>query len=152
MWTLNGHGRGRAGTHQGRNGMGNHDLAKIGTLLENRNREMEIWGWSSMPFTHGLKLLPTPGPAGMHPLSPTSPGRESTGEIINNTVALENSIPANCCSALFKSLVRAQGAVGKSGAGVLRPSDCLGEGVGKPGETVSILTPALPPLPPPCSF
>lgn len=44
-------------------------MAKIGTLLENPNREMEIWGRSSMPFTHGLKLLPTPGPAGMHPLS-----------------------------------------------------------------------------------
>ncbi|XP_047597123.1 signal transducer and activator of transcription 6 isoform X2 [Lutra lutra] len=31
--------------------------------------------------------------------------RESTGEIINNTVALENSIPGNCCSALFKNLL-----------------------------------------------
>ncbi|KAB0397319.1 hypothetical protein E2I00_005374, partial [Balaenoptera physalus] len=33
------------------------------------------------------------------------PGRESTGEIINNTVSLENSIPGNCCSALFKNLL-----------------------------------------------
>ncbi|KAM8942899.1 signal transducer and activator of transcription 6 isoform 1-T1 [Lycaon pictus] len=32
-------------------------------------------------------------------------GAESTGEIINNTVALENSIPGNCCSALFKNLL-----------------------------------------------
>ncbi|XP_031506907.1 signal transducer and activator of transcription 6 isoform X2 [Papio anubis] len=31
--------------------------------------------------------------------------RESTGEIINNTVPLENSIPGNCCSALFKNLL-----------------------------------------------
>ena len=43
----------------------------------------------------------------------TCPGRESTGEIINNTVPLENSIPGNCCSALFKNLVRGLwGAVG----------------------------------------
>lgn len=33
MWTLNGHGRGREGTHQGWNGMENCDLAKIGTSL-----------------------------------------------------------------------------------------------------------------------
>lgn len=32
-------------------------------------------------------------------------GAESTGEIINNTVPLENSIPGNCCSALFKNLL-----------------------------------------------
>ncbi|XP_076967237.1 signal transducer and activator of transcription 6 isoform X2 [Tamandua tetradactyla] len=32
-------------------------------------------------------------------------GGESTGEIINNTVPLENSIPGNCCSALFKNLL-----------------------------------------------
>lgn len=32
-------------------------------------------------------------------------GTESTGEIINNTVPLENSIPGNCCSALFKNLL-----------------------------------------------
>uniref|UniRef100_A0A8C3WP99 Signal transducer and activator of transcription n=1 Tax=Catagonus wagneri TaxID=51154 RepID=A0A8C3WP99_9CETA len=31
--------------------------------------------------------------------------RESTGEIINNSVPLENSIPGNCCSALFKNLL-----------------------------------------------
>ncbi|XP_051819263.1 signal transducer and activator of transcription 6 isoform X3 [Antechinus flavipes] len=32
-------------------------------------------------------------------------GVESTGEITNNTVPLENSIPGNCCSALFKNLL-----------------------------------------------
>ncbi|XP_028347021.1 signal transducer and activator of transcription 6 isoform X3 [Physeter macrocephalus] len=32
-------------------------------------------------------------------------GAESTGEIINNTVPLENSLPGNCCSALFKNLL-----------------------------------------------
>ncbi|KAI5935003.1 Signal transducer and activator of transcription 6 [Manis javanica] len=32
-------------------------------------------------------------------------GVESTGEILNNTVPLENSIPGNCCSALFKNLL-----------------------------------------------
>ncbi|XP_069347385.1 signal transducer and activator of transcription 6 isoform X2 [Eulemur rufifrons] len=32
-------------------------------------------------------------------------GAESTGEIINNTMPLENSIPGNCCSALFKNLL-----------------------------------------------
>lgn len=32
-------------------------------------------------------------------------GVESTGEIMNNTVPLENSIPSNCCSALFKNLL-----------------------------------------------
>ncbi|XP_029424642.1 signal transducer and activator of transcription 6 isoform X4 [Nannospalax galili] len=32
-------------------------------------------------------------------------GAESTGEIMNNTVPLENSIPGNCCSALFKNLL-----------------------------------------------
>ncbi|XP_042554569.1 signal transducer and activator of transcription 6 [Dipodomys spectabilis] len=32
-------------------------------------------------------------------------GTESTGEIMNNTVPLENSIPGNCCSALFKNLL-----------------------------------------------
>ncbi|KAM5287820.1 signal transducer and activator of transcription 6 [Ctenodactylus gundi] len=32
-------------------------------------------------------------------------GTESTGEIINNTVPLENSIPGDCCSALFKNLL-----------------------------------------------
>ncbi|XP_058413848.1 signal transducer and activator of transcription 6 isoform X2 [Diceros bicornis minor] len=32
-------------------------------------------------------------------------GAESSGEIINNTVPLENSIPGNCCSALFKNLL-----------------------------------------------
>ncbi|XP_074082430.1 signal transducer and activator of transcription 6 isoform X2 [Macrotis lagotis] len=32
-------------------------------------------------------------------------GLESTGEITNNTVPLENSIPGNCCSALFKNLL-----------------------------------------------
>uniref|UniRef100_A0A9L0RPG1 Signal transducer and activator of transcription n=1 Tax=Equus caballus TaxID=9796 RepID=A0A9L0RPG1_HORSE len=32
-------------------------------------------------------------------------GTESSGEIINNTVPLENSIPGNCCSALFKNLL-----------------------------------------------
>nr|XP_010944586.1 PREDICTED: LOW QUALITY PROTEIN: signal transducer and activator of transcription 6 [Camelus bactrianus] len=32
-------------------------------------------------------------------------GAESTGEIINNTVPLENSVPGNCCSALFKNLL-----------------------------------------------
>ncbi|XP_030618903.1 signal transducer and activator of transcription 6 isoform X1 [Delphinapterus leucas] len=38
---------------------------------------------------------------------PQGPGAgvESTGEIINNTVPLENSIPGNCCSALFKNLL-----------------------------------------------
>ncbi|XP_012587894.1 PREDICTED: signal transducer and activator of transcription 6 [Condylura cristata] len=33
------------------------------------------------------------------------PGAESTGEIVNNSVPLENSIPGNCCSALFKNLL-----------------------------------------------
>ncbi|XP_023413642.1 signal transducer and activator of transcription 6 isoform X3 [Loxodonta africana] len=32
-------------------------------------------------------------------------GAESSGEIINNTVPLENSIPGSCCSALFKNLL-----------------------------------------------
>ncbi|XP_028607884.1 signal transducer and activator of transcription 6 [Grammomys surdaster] len=32
-------------------------------------------------------------------------GVESTGEIMNNTVPLENSVPGNCCSALFKNLL-----------------------------------------------
>ncbi|XP_043822854.1 signal transducer and activator of transcription 6 isoform X1 [Dromiciops gliroides] len=32
-------------------------------------------------------------------------GVESTGEITNNTVPLENSTPGNCCSALFKNLL-----------------------------------------------
>ncbi|XP_055973608.1 signal transducer and activator of transcription 6 isoform X2 [Sorex fumeus] len=32
-------------------------------------------------------------------------GAESTGEIINNTVPLENSVPGSCCSALFKNLL-----------------------------------------------
>ncbi|KAM9230339.1 signal transducer and activator of transcription 6 isoform 2-T2 [Dugong dugon] len=32
-------------------------------------------------------------------------GAESSGEIINNTVPLENSIPGNCCCALFKNLL-----------------------------------------------
>ncbi|GAB1295668.1 Signal transducer and transcription activator 6 [Apodemus speciosus] len=32
-------------------------------------------------------------------------GVESTGEIMNNTVPLENSAPGNCCSALFKNLL-----------------------------------------------
>ncbi|KAM4881815.1 signal transducer and activator of transcription 6 isoform 2-T2 [Thomomys bottae] len=32
-------------------------------------------------------------------------GTESTGEIMNNTVPLENSVPGNCCSALFKNLL-----------------------------------------------
>ncbi|XP_004466219.1 signal transducer and activator of transcription 6 [Dasypus novemcinctus] len=32
-------------------------------------------------------------------------GAESSGEIINHTVPLENSIPGNCCSALFKNLL-----------------------------------------------
>lgn len=38
---------------------------------------------------------------------PQGPGTgvESTGEIMNNTVPLENSIPGNCCSALFKNLL-----------------------------------------------
>ncbi|XP_051026229.1 signal transducer and activator of transcription 6 [Acomys russatus] len=38
---------------------------------------------------------------------PQGPGAgvESTGEITNNTVPLENSIPGNCCSALFKNLL-----------------------------------------------
>lgn len=38
---------------------------------------------------------------------PQGPGAgvESTGEIMNNTVPLENSIPGNCCSALFKNLL-----------------------------------------------
>ncbi|KAL2776199.1 signal transducer and activator of transcription 6 isoform 2 [Daubentonia madagascariensis] len=38
---------------------------------------------------------------------PQGPGAgvESTGEILNNTVPLENSIPGNCCSALFKNLL-----------------------------------------------
>lgn len=79
------------------------------------------------------------------PLSDFCPGRESTGEIINNTVPLENSIPGNCCSALFKNLVRGLwGAVG----GVLRPGKCPREGVRSPGEAVSALTPlALAPSP-----
>lgn len=32
-------------------------------------------------------------------------GAESTGEITNNTVPLENSVSGNCCSALFKNLL-----------------------------------------------
>lgn len=32
-------------------------------------------------------------------------GAESTGEIINNVVSLENSVPGGCCSALFKNLL-----------------------------------------------
>ncbi|XP_006859660.1 PREDICTED: signal transducer and activator of transcription 6 [Chrysochloris asiatica] len=38
---------------------------------------------------------------------PQGPGTgvESSGEIINNMVPLENSIPGNCCSALFKNLL-----------------------------------------------
>ncbi|XP_045148130.1 signal transducer and activator of transcription 6 isoform X2 [Echinops telfairi] len=32
-------------------------------------------------------------------------GVESSGEIINNLVPLENSLPGNCCSALFKNLL-----------------------------------------------
>ncbi|XP_006897664.1 PREDICTED: signal transducer and activator of transcription 6 [Elephantulus edwardii] len=32
-------------------------------------------------------------------------GVESSGEIINNVVPLENSIPGNCCSAVFKNLL-----------------------------------------------
>ncbi|KAK2496986.1 hypothetical protein MC885_018305, partial [Smutsia gigantea] len=32
-------------------------------------------------------------------------GVESTGEVLNNTGPLENSIPGNCCSALFKNLL-----------------------------------------------
>ncbi|EGW02263.1 Signal transducer and transcription activator 6 [Cricetulus griseus] len=38
---------------------------------------------------------------------PQGPGAgvESTGEIMNNTVPLENSISGNCCSALFKNLL-----------------------------------------------
>ncbi|XP_002720983.1 signal transducer and activator of transcription 6 [Oryctolagus cuniculus] len=38
---------------------------------------------------------------------PQGPGTsaESTGEILNNTASLENSIPGNCCSALFKNLL-----------------------------------------------
>lgn len=38
---------------------------------------------------------------------PQAPGvaAESTGEILNNTVSLENNIPGNCCSAVFKNLL-----------------------------------------------
>ncbi|EPY83078.1 signal transducer and activator of transcription 6, interleukin-4 induced [Camelus ferus] len=39
------------------------------------------------------------------PQGPGAGARESTGEIINNTVPLENSVPGNCCSALFKNLL-----------------------------------------------
>lgn len=48
----------------------------------------------------------------------TSPGSESTGEIINNSVPLENSVPGNCCSALFKNLVRASGSGGPGSGGL----------------------------------
>lgn len=47
----------------------------------------------------------------------TSPGRESTGEITNNTVPFENMGSGNCCSALFKNLVRASGERWGGGSG-----------------------------------
>lgn len=65
-----------------------------------------------MPFTQCLKLLHTAGPAA-HSL--ISPGRESTGEITNNTVPLEISVSGNSCSALFKNLVRASRSSGWGG-------------------------------------
>lgn len=62
---------------------------------------------------------------------------------------LENSIPGNCCSALFKNLVRFQGAVGgEGGRGSSDFGTHPGEGVRRPGEAVSAFTPPLrPPTP-----
>ncbi|XP_074126026.1 signal transducer and activator of transcription 6 isoform X1 [Sminthopsis crassicaudata] len=70
-------------------------------------------------FLLGFRLLGTPAKAPVvradmvtekqarelnHPQG-SGAGVESTGEITNNTVPLENSIPGNCCSALFKNLL-----------------------------------------------
>lgn len=41
----------------------------------------------------------------LNQLQGSGTGAESTGEIINNMVPLENSVPGNCCSALFKNLL-----------------------------------------------
>lgn len=76
-----------------------------------------------------------------------SPGRESTGEITNNTVPLENIVSGNCCSALFKNLVRASGS---SRWGRSRGPQTMGfslERVSGTQESLLLLS-----LTPPCSF
>lgn len=81
----------------------------------------------------------------------TSPGRESTGEIINNTVALENSIPGNCCSALFKNLVRALGSSGGEGGRGPQTQGLSSERMSGIQEKPSLSSPLLS-FTPPCSF
>lgn len=119
-------------------GMGweHRDLAKMGTspLITQAGR----WRLgASSPGHQPVDSSPCHSwPSWDEPLSDL-PGRESTGEIINNTVPLENSIPGNCCSALFKNLVRPSGSSGRGSSG---QDILLGEGVGSPGKAVASLT------------
>lgn len=116
--------------------------------LKNPGREMEIWSQKSTPFTRGLKLLSTPGPA--HSLSDLPWQRKLWGDHQQHRALREHWFwelllrPVQEPGEGFRKQCVGGGGVGVVVVvvGVLRLWDSPWRGCWGPG--VSVLTPALP--------